>query len=93
MTGRQVLALAVVAGGVAFGSMGGEYSTPDWWTLRRTLESEQAAVQQLKIETDSLSKAARALETDSAAQEKAARESFGMLRPGELLYRIEPGKP
>lgn len=93
MTRTRVAALVVVLAGVLFGSMAGEYSTRDWWTLRRNLEAERAAVERLKAETDSLSKKAGALETDSAAQEKAARESFGMLRPGEILYRIEPAKP
>ena len=73
--------------------MGGEYNTRDWWTLRRNLEAEQEAVDRLRVEADSLGKVATALETDSAAQERAARESFGMLRPGEMLYRIEPVKP
>lgn len=93
MTGRQFVALVAAMGGVAFGAMAGEYSTPDWWTLRGNLEAETRAVDRLKAETDSLSRAAKALETDSATQEKAAREAFGMLRPGELLYRIEPQKP
>ncbi|PYO98037.1 MAG: hypothetical protein DMD61_11015 [Gemmatimonadetes bacterium] len=31
-----------------------------------------------------------ALETDPAAQERAAREQFGMIRKGELLYRLVP---
>jgi cell division protein FtsB len=93
VTRTQGAALAVVLAGILFGAMGGEYSTRDWWTLRSNLEGEQAAVERLKAETDSLAKAATALETDSAAQEKAAREAFGMLRPGEILYRIEPAKP
>ena len=39
---------------------------------------------------DSLQRLARALETDPAAQERAAREQFGMIRRGELLYRLVP---
>jgi cell division protein FtsB len=81
----------VVLGGIAFGAMGGEYSTLDWWTLRRSLADEQAAITRLEREEDSLAAVARSLETDPAAQERAAREGFGMLRPGELLFRIEPG--
>ena len=85
--------LLAVIGGVVFGAMGGEYSTVDWWTLRRQVSDEAAAVERLKAEIDSLSNAAKALETDPATQERVARESFGMLRPGEILYRIEPAKP
>ena len=93
MTRTQAAALIVVLGGVAFGAMGGEYSTRDWWTLRENLQAEQAAVVRLGVETDSLGVLAKALETDSAAQERAAREQFGMLRSGEILYRVEPEKP
>ena len=93
MTRKQVAALIVVLGGVAFGALGGEYNTRDWWTLRQNLQAGQDAVERLQVETDSLGKVAKALESDSAAQERAARESFGMLRKGEILYRIEPAKP
>ncbi|MSR07772.1 MAG: septum formation initiator family protein [Gemmatimonadetes bacterium] len=93
MTRKQVAALIIVLGGVAFGALGGEYNTRDWWTLRQNLQAGQDAVERLQVETDSLGKVAKALESDSAAQERAARESFGMLRKGEILYRIEPAKP
>jgi cell division protein FtsB len=44
----------------------------------------------LRAELDSLARVARALETDPDAQERAAREGFGMIRDGEILYRIVP---
>jgi len=38
--------------------------------------------------------AAVAIERDPRVQERAARESFGMIREGEFLYRIEaPAEP
>jgi len=67
---------------------GGEYSTFDWLTLRRQLARERAEVARLHVALDSLSRLAHALETDSATQERAAREQFGMIRNGEILYRI-----
>ena len=69
--------------------MGGEYSTLDWWTLRRDLRAEEAAVVRLTAEIDTLAVLARSLERDPATQERVAREQFGMLRPGEILYRLE----
>jgi cell division protein FtsB len=69
---------------------GGEYSTPDWLTLVGELRTERSAVQDLHAELDSLGRLAHALETDSATQVRAARERFGMIRPGELLYRLVP---
>ena len=86
---RVLVAIGVV-GGIAFGFAGGEYSTGDWWTLRKALAAETEASQRLRIEIDSLSHEAQALETDPVAQEREARERFGMLRPGEIMYRVGP---
>ena len=69
---------------------GGEYSTFNWISLRRRLAEEQQAITGLRAELDSLARVARALETDPAAQERAAREQFGLIRNGELLYRLVP---
>lgn len=77
----------------AFALLAGEFGTFDWLTLRRQVAEEQAAIADLKIEVDSLERLARALETDPAAQERAAREGFGMIRDGEILYRIVPQGP
>ncbi len=87
----RFLAGAVAVGGLAFGYTGGEYSTGDWRTLRDNVAAEHAATRRLQIEIDSLRREADALETDPAAQDRAARERFGMLRPGEMMYRIEDG--
>ena len=70
----------------------GEYSTLDWLTLRRQLAEERDSVAALRASLDSLARLARALETDPAAQERAAREQFGMIRDGEILYRIVPDR-
>jgi cell division protein FtsB len=81
---------AVVLAGLAL--LGGEYSTFDWLTLKRRLAEERRVIAELEAEIDSLARLARALETDPAAQERAAREEFGMIRDGEILYRLVPGK-
>ena len=82
------LAAAVVLAALAF--QAGEYGTLDWLELRRRLADERRAFRELEIELDSLARIARALETDPAAQERAAREEFGMIRKGEVLYRLVP---
>jgi cell division protein FtsB len=82
------IAGAVVLAGLAF--QAGEYGTVDWLKLRRQLVQERRAVRDLEVELDSLARLARALETDPAAQERAAREQFGMIRRGEILYRLVP---
>jgi cell division protein FtsB len=82
------LAGALVLAGLAF--QAGEYATLDWLELRRQVANERQAVRELETQLDSLERLARALETDPIAQERAAREAFGMIRKGEVLYRIVP---
>src|SRR5437870_13780143 len=78
----------IVGLGLAF--QGGEYGTLAWLQLRRQLAEERAALRALEVALDSLGRAARALETDPVAKERAARAPFGMIRPGVLLYRLVP---
>jgi cell division protein FtsB len=85
------LAGAVVLGWV--GVFGGEYSTFDWLSLRRQVDEERQAVQQLRATLDSLGRLAHNLETNPTTQERAAREQFGMIRDGEILYRLVPATP
>lgn len=82
-----IVAAAALAG-LAF--QAGEYGTLDWLKLRRQLLDERRAVEELTTRLDSLGRLAHALETDPVAQERAAREQFGMIRKGELLYRLVP---
>ena len=52
---------------------------------------ERAQVDRLQRVVDSLQAAARAIQRDPRTQERVARESFGMIRRGEFLFRIVPG--
>ncbi len=88
-----MVALGVLGVGALFGAFGGEYGTLDWWQLRQRVRSERAAIERLKTEVDSLRQEAEAIERDPATQERVARELFGMIRPGEILYRVETVKP
>jgi len=87
---RRLLAIAAVIGLVAFAALGGEYSTFDWLTLRRQVRAEQDAVRGLEVEVDSLERMLRLFESSAAEQERVAREDFGMIRDGEILYRLVP---
>jgi cell division protein FtsB len=82
----------LVAGGLAFGAMGGEYSTLNWWQLKREVRGQLDAIARLEGEIDSLEAWAVQIETDAITQERVARERFGMIRNGETLYRVEPGR-
>jgi cell division protein FtsB len=53
------------------------------------IEAENA---RLAEENARLSREVKALRTDPAAMERAAREDLGLVRPGERVYRVEgPG--
>lgn len=90
MTRARVAGLAAGFVLAALAFQAGEYGTLDWLKLRRQLAEERRAVRELEVELDSLARLARALEADPVAQERAAREQFGMIRRGEILYRLVP---
>jgi cell division protein FtsB len=72
--------------------LAGEYSTVDWLQVRTQLAQERDSVESMRAQVDSLARVARALENDPVAQERAAREQFGLIRNGEILYRIVPDR-
>jgi cell division protein FtsB len=90
MTRTRMAGIAGAVGLVALAMWGGEYSSADWITIRRQLAEEQGKVAALRVEIDSLAKLAHDLETNPAVQERVAREQFGMIRDGEVLYRVVP---
>jgi cell division protein FtsB len=81
-------ALVVLGLAVLFALQGGEYSTLDLLKLERQTGAEGAEVARLQHEVDSLTRAANAIEHDPRVQERVARESFGMIRKGEFLYKL-----
>jgi len=85
-----VLYAIVILGGLYFAFMGGWFSSADWWTVRRQIQEEHIAIERLVTEIDSLKAWSVAVERDSATVERVARETYGMLRDGEILYRVEP---
>ena len=78
----------VLAAAAFFAVQGGEYGTTDLFDQRARRAALQAAVDSLRAEVDSLRRYRAAIETDPAVQERIAREEFGMIRRGELLYRF-----
>jgi cell division protein FtsB len=90
VTGARWAALAALLFALYFAVQGGEYGTTDLLALRRQESSERSQVQRLRHVVDSLQRAAAAVERDPRVQERVARERFGMIRRGELLYRLVP---
>lgn len=89
---KRLAWVLVIAGAVAFALQGGEYSTADLYrqyTQKRALKRSVDSLQKL---VDSLGRYSKLVETDSATQERIAREEFGMVRGDkEILYRF--GEP
>ncbi len=85
---RRVVAGAVVLGAALFALEGGEYGTRDLLSLRRQVRDERGRIAALRHEVDSLTRVARLLRTDARTQERVAREVYGMIRPGEVLYQV-----
>jgi cell division protein FtsB len=90
VTAARWAALAALLFALYFGIQGGEYGTTDLLALRRQEAAEQAQVVRLRQVVDSLTGEANAIEHDLRVQERVARERFGMIRRGELLYRLVP---
>ena len=91
MSPARWAALAGLAFALYFAVQGGEYGTTDLLELRRDVAREAAEVGRLQRVVDSLDRVARAVERDPRTQERVARESFGMIRRGEFLFRLVPG--
>ena len=87
MTKRRVAVLILLFLGW-YMIQGGEYSTLDWLELRSERTREKARIEALQREVDSLRAEAIAVETDPEVQERIARELYGMLRDGEVVYQV-----
>jgi len=84
---RLVLpALLLVA--VYFAVFGGEYSLFELRATRQAVEREETRLLVLQGQIDSLEARRDSLASDSSMLERVARERFGMIRPGETLYRF-----
>jgi cell division protein FtsB len=90
VTPARWAAVVALAFALYFAIQGGEYGTTHLLELRADVEREQAQVTRLKQVVDSLTRAAEAIRRDPRVQERVARESFGMIRKGEYLFRIVP---
>jgi len=88
MRRRQIIPAIVIALAIYFALFGGEYSLFALRTLEREKEREEAAVERLQGEVDSLRAWIDSLQNDPATLEKIARERYGMIKPGERLYRF-----
>lgn len=82
--------LVLVGLALYYAAWAGGYSVWELWRLRRRLHDEEVAIRQLRQENDSLARWARRLAADPETWERVARERYGLVRPGERLYRFLP---
>ena len=67
---------------------GGEYSLLELRRARAEIEIRERELVSLNKTLDSLRAWVDSLQNDSATLERLAREQFGMIREGEVLYRL-----
>ena len=85
---RRVILGGVAVAVISFAVQGGEYGTTDLLRQRGKLAREKAVVDSLDARVKELVAMKKAVESDPVTQERIAREEFGMVRPGEVLYRF-----
>ena len=88
MTRWRWISLVILLGAVYFALAEGEFSEWTYLAVGRKERASGQQLQRLKHEVDSLRAFHDSLENDPAVQERYAREQWGMLRPGELVFTI-----
>jgi cell division protein FtsB len=84
---RLILPAVLLLAGY-YAIFGGEHSVMDVRRARAQREDELAELARLRAVNDSLRARVDSLENDPAALERLAREHFGLIREGEVLYRF-----
>ena len=87
---RRLPGAVLLAVAVYYAVWGGEYSAFDLYRLRNQLQAAATGLGAAEAQVDSLGALAKRLDSDKATIEAVARERFGMIRDGELLYRFVP---
>lgn len=84
---RKLIMPTLLGLALYFVIFGGEFSLFDLRRARAERAAAEFELDSLRLEIDSLRKWRDALEGDSATIERIARERYGMIRDGEVLYR------
>jgi len=83
----RTLFWAVLALAGYYALFGGRYSIFEVREAAKEREELRVDLDSLKGVHDGLAARVDSLESDPAALERVAREEYGMVRPGELIYR------
>ena len=91
---KRLILPTLVGMALYYALFGGEYSFFELRSTRAAAEREALELAERRRQIDSLQAWADSLQVDSATLERLARERFGMIREGEILYRFaEPSDP
>ena len=85
---KRLVFPALLGLAVYYAVFGGEYSLWELHRARNEIEVQNSELAVLQQEIDSLRAWADSLQNDSATIERLARERYGMIREGEILYRF-----
>jgi cell division protein FtsB len=85
---KRLILPALVGLSIYFGLFGGEYSVFEVRRVRAERAELEEKLVALERTNDCLRARAEALQSDSATIERLARERYGMIRAGEILYRF-----
>jgi cell division protein FtsB len=86
---QMIWGAVVVALVLAVTSLQAEGGFRRYWRLRSDMRTLEARNTKLTDENAKLRREVQALQTDSAAIERAAREELGVIRPGEVVFSLE----
>jgi cell division protein FtsB len=90
--GRKLLLIAVFLGLIGIFTYG-DYGLYKWYKMRQLRDTVQMHNDSLKKANEELSTRIKAIEKgDSLEIERVAR-GYGMIRPGDEVYKIKPENP
>ena len=71
----------------------GERGLVEWWRIQGEARRLHGEVSSLRVDLVREREAIRRIREDDKVLEGLARERLGMVRPGEITYRIVDGEP
>ncbi len=86
--GRRVVTAGAAGAVLYFAVEGGEWGTVALVRQRAHTKAMTDSVDALTHTVDSLTRYKTLVQTDPATQERIAREQFGYVRNGEVVYRV-----
>jgi cell division protein FtsB len=90
---RYLLGVLLLAGAAYYALFGGDYSLRELRRIREETAQEAVSLAEVRAEIERLEARADSLANDEGTIERIARERWGLIRPGERLYRFEDAAP